>query len=123
MPTSGTALIGGYDIRNEIENVHLLTGVCPQFSTLWEDLTVKEHLEFFARLKGVPLKEEKEHVQKALVDFGLDDVQDRLSEELSGGMKRRLSIAISLVGDSKIIFLDEPVSFFSFPQILNLFPI
>ena len=68
----------------------------------------QQHLEFFARLKGVDGKEEKSHVEKSLEEFGLLKFADRLSKDLSGGMKRRLSVAISVIGNSQIIFLDEP---------------
>eukprot|EP01091_Cochliopodium_minus_P001939 TRINITY_DN1188_c0_g2_i2.p1 TRINITY_DN1188_c0_g2~~TRINITY_DN1188_c0_g2_i2.p1 ORF type:complete len:1683 (-),score=415.80 TRINITY_DN1188_c0_g2_i2:354-4655(-) len=108
LPTSGNAQIGGFDITTHISDVHKRIGVCPQFSVLWEDLTVRQHLEFFARLKGIESKEESGHVEKALKEFGLFKFSNRLSKDLSGGMKRRLSVAISLIGNSQIIFLDEP---------------
>ncbi len=83
-------------------------GVCPQFDLLWPDLTVEEHLLFYARLKGVPSKLEKERVDAAIAEVYLEKFRERKTSELSGGMRRRLSVAISLVGDPKIIFLDEP---------------
>lgn len=61
-PTTGNAWIMGHDIFNEIEQVHLNIGVCPQFDLLWPDLTVEEHLLFYARLKGISPKEENERV-------------------------------------------------------------
>ena len=72
------------------------------------DLTVREHILFYARLKGIPASEEKEHCDTTLKEVGLFSHQNRLSRELSGGMKRRLSIAISLVGQTAIVFMDEP---------------
>ena len=78
--------------------VHLYIGVCPQFDLLWPDLTVEEHLLFYARLKGVSPKREKSKVQKAIKEVYLTNFSKTKSKELSGGMKRRLSIAISLVG-------------------------
>jgi len=109
-PTTGYALVGGYDIRTEIDNVHLVIGVCPQFSIQWESLTVREHLLFYARLKGISPNQEKQHINKCLIDFGLENVQEKLSSELSGGMQRRLSVAIALVGNSEIVFMDEPTT-------------
>jgi ABC-type multidrug transport system ATPase subunit len=91
-----------------MELVHLNMGVCPQFDLLWPDLTVEEHLLFYARLKGVKPSEEKEKVQKAMKEVLLSERANFKISELSGGMKRRLSVSISLVGDPKIIFLDEP---------------
>lgn len=93
--------------------MHLVIGVCPQFSVQWESLTVREHLLFYARLKGVPRKDENSHVDRYLRDFGLLSVANRLSSNLSGGMQRRLSVAIALVGDSEIVFMDEPVRLFN----------
>jgi len=110
LPTSGHAHVGGYDIRSEIDKVHLVIGVCPQFNIQWETLTVREHLLFYARLKGIDRKHEKAHVYRCLVDFGLDKFAERLSKDLSGGMQRRLSVAISLVGNSEIVFMDEPTT-------------
>ena len=83
-------------------------GVCPQFDLLWPQLTVAQHLYFYARLKGIPSKEIAEKVSTAIQQVKLTAFRDFPSSSLSGGMKRRLSVAISLVGDPKIVFLDEP---------------
>lgn len=83
-------------------------GVCPQFDLLWPQLTVSEHLYFYARLKGIPNDEIDNKVMKAIEEVKLSKFADFPSSSLSGGMKRRLSVAISLVGDPKIVFLDEP---------------
>jgi ABC-type multidrug transport system ATPase subunit len=72
---------------------------------------VREHLLFYARLKGIPPHLEKSHVDSSLSQYGLLDVQKRKARELSGGMQRRLCVAISLVGNPKIVFLDEPVRY------------
>lgn len=109
-PTEGTALVGGYNITTEIDEVHLSMGLCPQFDILWSDLTVREHLLFYARLKGIEPSEEDEHVDKLIGEIGLSKAKNKRTDALSGGMRRRLSIAISLVGDSKIVFLDEPTT-------------
>jgi ABC-type multidrug transport system ATPase subunit len=109
-PTSGWATVAGYDIRTQIDMVQLVIGVCPQFDCQWSELTVLEHILFYARLKGVPPSDEMTHARVILTQVGLWNVKDRLSRELSGGMRRRLSIAISLVGDSKIVFMDEPTT-------------
>jgi ABC-type multidrug transport system ATPase subunit len=75
---------------------------------LWGDLSVEEHLLFFARLKGVGPELEQERVNIAISEVMLDKFRHFQVKTLSGGMKRRLSVAISLVSDPKIIFLDEP---------------
>jgi len=109
-PNYGNAWVNGYSIRNEINQVHLKMGVCPQFDLLWPDLTVQEHLIFYARLKGIKRKDETFRVNEAMKEVFLDKFGDFKANALSGGMKRRLSVAISLVGDPKIIFLDEPTT-------------
>jgi len=109
-PTSGTATVVGHDIRTDISQVHMNIGVCPQFSVLWDDLTVHEHLLFYARLKGIPANIEQVHVAHSIQQYGLDIQKHRKAKELSGGMQRRLSVAIALVGHSQIVFLDEPTT-------------
>eukprot|EP01027_Heterolobosea_sp_BB2_P009667 GEZU01014240.1.p1 GENE.GEZU01014240.1~~GEZU01014240.1.p1 ORF type:complete len:474 (-),score=116.25 GEZU01014240.1:5-1426(-) len=110
-PTSGTAKVCGYDIRTEIDNVHLSMGLCPQHDILWEDLTCEEHLLFYSRLKGIDPKEEKSHVKEILTSVGLSELTgNSFVHALSGGMRRRLSIAISLVGNPKVVLLDEPTT-------------
>lgn len=75
---------------------------------LWDDLTVKEHLLFYARIKGIPPHQEEDYVTRAIADVLLERFTNFKPTQLSGGMKRRLSVAISLVSDPKIIYLDEP---------------
>jgi len=109
-PTEGTAVIAGHDIKTEMKQGRLMLGVCPQFNVLWETLTVEEHLLFYTRLKGVAPSLEKEHTAMWLRQLGLTFAKDRLSKDLSGGMKRRVSIGIALVGNPKLVFLDEPTT-------------
>jgi ABC-type multidrug transport system ATPase subunit len=84
--------------------------VCPQFDLLWSELTVEEHLLFYARLKGIKEKDEVQMVKKALEEVHLTEKKDMLTKFLPLGMKRRLSIAISLVAKPKVVFLDEPTT-------------
>ncbi|KAJ3244891.1 hypothetical protein HDU78_010370 [Chytriomyces hyalinus] len=108
--TGGQAKLAGFDIKTQQAMVYNNIGVCPQFDILWEDLTVEEHLYFYARLKGVGRGNEAAAVQKSLVQVSLIALKHRLSKNLSGGEKRRLSIAIALVGDPAVVFLDEPTT-------------
>lgn len=85
-------------------------GVCPQFDLLWPQLTVEEHLYFYTRLRGTEGTEEEETVEKTLEEVRLTRFRNFKSTQLSGGMKRRLSIGISMVGNPRIIFLDEPTT-------------
>lgn len=109
-PSYGTAYVNGFDIRTDMDSVHLSLGLCPQFDILWDDLTCEEHLLFYARLKGTPLLEESKEVEKVLKSVGLWEKRSKKSGALSGGMKRRLSIAISFVGNPSVIMLDEPTT-------------
>jgi len=83
-------------------------GICPQHNVLFPELTVSEHLDFFNRIKGISTG--KKSIQKAAKEVGLGDKMETLSGALSGGMKRKLSVAISLCGDPKFLLLDEPTS-------------
>ncbi|RHZ90058.1 hypothetical protein Glove_8g107 [Diversispora epigaea] len=109
-PSSGSASINKYNIRTQMDDVYRSIGVCPQHDILWDDLTVVEHLLFYARLKGIPASDEKLAVQIALQQVRLEPFKNRLTKGLSGGEKRRLSIAISLIGNPVVIFLDEPTT-------------
>eukprot|EP01103_Thecamoeba_quadrilineata_P012551 TRINITY_DN3265_c0_g1_i2.p1 TRINITY_DN3265_c0_g1~~TRINITY_DN3265_c0_g1_i2.p1 ORF type:complete len:599 (+),score=71.59 TRINITY_DN3265_c0_g1_i2:913-2709(+) len=108
--TSGDAWICGYDITTSMDSIRKIMSVCPQFDTFWGCLTAREILLFYARLKGVSRSCEQDHVNETLVEVGLMSVGDRLAQNLSGGMMRRLSIGIALVGNPKILFLDEPTT-------------
>ena len=84
--------------------------MCPQHDVLWADLTVSEHLRFFAGIKGVPPAEVEAAISQAIKEVGLTEKVHARSKQLSGGQKRKLSVAIALVGGSKICVLDEPTS-------------
>jgi ABC-type multidrug transport system ATPase subunit len=101
--------LAGFDIATQRDQVYLNMGICPQHDILWQDLTVEEHLLFYARLKGVQPEDEKEAVARAMEAVDLQDYKNRLSQALSGGQKRRLSIAIALTGNGKasLIFFSE----------------
>ncbi|KAB1222272.1 ABC transporter A family member 1 [Morella rubra] len=109
-PTSGDATIFGNNIITDMDEIRKGLGVCPQYDILFPELTVREHLEIFAVLKGV--KEEfLERVVTDMIDeVGLADKTNTTVKALSGGMKRKLSLGIALIGDSKVIILDEPTS-------------
>jgi len=109
-PTSGDAIIDGYSVKEDLDAVRSIIGVCPQHDVLWDDLSVTEHLELFAALKGVAPDDIDAEVSKLIIEVGLTEKAHNYSSTLSGGMKRKLSVAIALIGGSKIVFLDEPTS-------------
>lgn len=106
-PTSGNINIMGYDYANQMEAIRKIVGYCPQHNILLDELTCAEHLRVFGRLKGVSEYAIEEAIQQHLEEVGLLDKKDTLSVELSGGMKRKLSVAIAFIGGSQLIFLDE----------------
>ncbi|KAL4454192.1 hypothetical protein ABPG74_012149 [Tetrahymena malaccensis] len=109
-PTSGTAYIKGLDIRKDMDQIRKFLGVCPQHDILFDQLTVKEHLELFATLKGMPADKIESAITKIIKDVDLVEKTNIVSSSLSGGQKRKLSVAIAFIGGSDVIILDEPTS-------------
>ena len=106
-PLKGNILINGIDIIDNTTEARKNIGYCPQHNLLFDNLTVYEHLKFFSKLK--------ENFNDSEIDTMLDlinlkDKKFTLSKALSGGMKRKLSVAIAFIGGSKIVILDEPSS-------------
>lgn len=110
-PTSGNAIVNGYDILYNINGVRKSLGICPQHNILFDLLTVEEHLWFFTNLKGIMSDELIEgEVERMIGLIGLEEKRHVQSKHLSGGMKRKLSVGIALVGGSKVVMFDEPTS-------------
>ncbi|KAI4457978.1 atp-binding cassette transporter subfamily a abca [Holotrichia oblita] len=109
-PTEGTAIVNGYDIRTNMSQVRDSLGLCPQHNILFDDLTVAEHLRFFSKLKGLNKKETDEEINTYVELLQLVPKRNARSKTLSGGMKRKLSVAIAMCGRSKIVMLDEPTA-------------
>ncbi len=106
--TSGKVTIDGYDTVKKSQKAKKQIGYMPEGVPLYADLTVKEFVTYMAELKGVKRKEKQEKVQKALQDAGLQNVQNKLTKNLSRGYKQRVSLAGTLVSEPKVIILDEP---------------
>lgn len=107
-PTSGQILVGGYDVDKKPKNVKKQIGYMPEDTPLYPDLTVKEFVTYMADLKMIPRKEKKAAIEKAIKSTGLELVQNNLTKILSRGYKQRVSMAGAIVGDPKILILDEP---------------
>ncbi|XP_077331315.1 phospholipid-transporting ATPase ABCA1 isoform X4 [Lithobates pipiens] len=109
-PTSGTAYIMGKDIRTELNSIRQNLGVCPQHNVLFDMLTVEEHIWFYARLKGLSEEKVKTEMEQMVIDVGLPNKKKYKTSQLSGGMQRKLSVALAFVGGSKVVILDEPTA-------------
>ncbi|KAA0192008.1 hypothetical protein HAZT_HAZT001559 [Hyalella azteca] len=109
-PSSGTAVVNGYDIVKEMAEVRRSIGICPQHDVLFDELTVSEHIQFFSILKGLPRADVEAEVQSIVTALKLKDKVHAQSYTLSGGMKRKLSVGIALCAGSKVVILDEPTS-------------
>uniref|UniRef100_A0A8C5BYA1 P-type phospholipid transporter n=1 Tax=Gadus morhua TaxID=8049 RepID=A0A8C5BYA1_GADMO len=109
-PTSGTAYIMGKDIRTELSSIRQNLGVCPQHNVLFSMLTVEEHIWFYARLKGLSEEKVKAEMEQIVNDMGLPHKRQSRTSTLSGGMQRKLSVALAFVGGSKVVILDEPTA-------------
>lgn len=107
-PTSGTATINGYDIRTETRKARGSIGFCGQNNILFDELTVGEHIYFYSKLKGLSSKNAEIEADKYANLLNLEP--RKKASALSGGMKRKLSLAIALCGDSKFVLCDEPSS-------------
>lgn len=107
--TSGTVLIDGFNIDTHPGEARRRVGFCPQFDVLFERLTVEEHLYFYGVVKGAR-KGLRREIEELLVQSGLDVHRNKLSKALSGGYKRKLSLAIAMIAQSKVLILDEPTS-------------
>lgn len=109
-PDAGTAKIFGYDVRNDTQIVRQLIGLTGQYATIDESLTAMENLKIFARLLGFSRVESKRKAEELLEEFSLSEAANRELSKFSGGMRRRLDLAASLLSSPPLIFLDEPTT-------------
>jgi len=109
-PTSGTALVGGFDIHEQAADVRRCIGLTGQFAAVDEFLTGRENIRMMGRLAGMSARQASARADELLSSFGLLDSADRHLSTYSGGMRRRLDLALSLTGHPDIVFLDEPTT-------------
>ena len=106
-PTEGKAEIMGYDVKENPDAVKRLVGVSPQDTSVAENLTVRENLEFMADIY-LPKERAGAAVERTIKAFSLEEFKNKKAKLLSGGYKRKLSIAMAIIGEPKVLFLDEP---------------
>lgn len=107
-PTEGDALVGGYSIIKEPEKVKRIIGVSPQETAIAPGLTVKENLELISGIYGFSKEATRKKLARLTEQLDLGDILDRKAGKLSGGWQRRVSIAMALISEPTILFLDEP---------------
>lgn len=107
-PTKGTAVLCGMDMMKEPVKVRRLLGMCPQSHALLDLLTVREHLELFGRIKGVPPADLNDVIEYRMEDMGIKQYEHKKAQSLSGGNKRKLSVAQALIGNPPLVLMDEP---------------
>ncbi len=109
-PTEGDALVLGYSLRHQAELIKEKVGYMAQRFALYGDLTVMENMQFYADLYDVPKKERRRRIERLLAFSQLSPFQNRLAQDLSGGMKQKLGLACALVHTPQVLFLDEPTN-------------
>ena len=107
-PTDGDAFVGGYSVKKDSEQIKRLIGVSPQETAIAPGLSVKENLELICGVHGFAKEKTAAKIIEMSGQFALEDVLERRAGKLSGGWQRRVSIAMALISEPKILFLDEP---------------
>lgn len=109
-PSDGSASVYEHDVFHEMQSVREFMGICPQHDVLFELLTPLEHLDLFYELKNGDPSKKKAEIDQLVMEVGLSIDKDKQAGTLSGGNKRKLSVSIAIVGQSKLVLLDEPTS-------------
>jgi ABC-2 type transport system ATP-binding protein len=109
-PTSGSGQVGGYDVIKEQYKIKEHIGYMSQKFSLYDDLTVKENIDFYSGIYKIPAREKKERFEETINTAGLEGKESDLTSTLAGGWKQRLALGCALIHKPRIIFLDEPTS-------------
>ncbi|XP_059720093.1 cholesterol transporter ABCA5 isoform X1 [Haemorhous mexicanus] len=111
-PSDGFVSVYGHRVSeiDEMLEVRQIAGVCPQADIHFDILTVEENLSIFAAIKGIPQNDLIQEVQKVLLDLEMQPIRDNQAKKLSGGQKRRLSVGVAVLGNPKVLLLDEPTA-------------
>ncbi|XP_024306297.1 ATP-binding cassette sub-family A member 9 isoform X1 [Homo sapiens] len=112
VPTSGSVTVYNHTLSRmaDIENISKFTGFCPQSNVQFGFLTVKENLRLFAKIKGILPHEVEKEVQRVVQELEMENIQDILAQNLSGGQNRKLTFGIAILGDPQVLLLDEPTA-------------
>ncbi|XP_054429072.1 ABC-type organic anion transporter ABCA8 isoform X2 [Pteronotus mesoamericanus] len=125
VPTKGLVTMYNNKLSEmaHLENISKLTGICPQFNVQFDFLTVRENLRLFAKIKGIQPQRVEQEIRRVLLELEMNNIQNVLTQNLSGGQKRKLTIGIAILGDPQVLLLDEPTAGldpFSRHQVWNL---
>ncbi|XP_010638876.1 ATP-binding cassette sub-family A member 6 isoform X2 [Fukomys damarensis] len=112
VPTEGSVTVYNKNIseRQDLEEIKKMIGICPQYNVQFDILTVKENLSLFAKIKGILPQEVEQKVQQILMELDMQNVQNNLAKDLSEGQKRKLTFGIAILGDPRVLLLDEPTA-------------
>ena len=102
--------MNGHSILTGMSEIRDSLGICPQFDVLWPELTVREHLELYAAFAGVPSDRVESLVHEKVAEVALTEKTSYPAGSLSGGQRRKLSVAMAFIGSPKVVLLDEPTS-------------
>jgi ATP-binding cassette subfamily A (ABC1) protein 3 len=106
--TKGQSHVVGYNVYSQFTEARKQIGYCPQFDAIFGLMTVREHLEFYARIKKIPKNFVEDLIKAQLKDMNLEQYENKKAGTLSGGNKRKLSVAMAMLGNPPVVFLDEP---------------
>ncbi|CAI2385685.1 unnamed protein product [Moneuplotes crassus] len=108
VPTRGESHICSYNVKKDFSEVRNQIGYCPQFDCIFDLMTVREHLKFYTKIKKIPQEYASKLITDQLKSMNLEQYENKLAGTLSGGNKRKLSVAMAMIGNPPVVFLDEP---------------